>query len=123
MTAPLMLGNDLRNMKNETKEIILNKVAIEINQDPLEQGRRITKNGTTEIWMKHLSTGPVAVLLLNRDKKKELTITLPAKSLGIKEKFSVYDIYQKSLGTFHNAFSSKIKPRSGLFIKVEKVNF
>lgn len=122
MTAPLMLGNDLRNMKNETTEIILNKIAIAINQDPLEQGRRIKQEGSSEIWAKHLSDGSVAVLLLNRDTNKASNISLSAKDMGMVTKIAVYDIYKKvSLGTYDDAFSALIKPHSGLFIKINPI--
>lgn len=42
LPAPLLMSNDLRNMDKESKEILLNKVAISINQDHLGlPGKRI----------------------------------------------------------------------------------
>jgi alpha-galactosidase len=123
MTAPLMLSNDLRNMSDQLKEIILNKEAIAVDQDPLEQGKRIVKNGVAEVWAKHLSDNSMAVLLLNRDKNRDTTISVPVKELGIRSKFSIYDIYQKkSLGIFDASLSAVIKLQSGLFIKITSEN-
>jgi alpha-galactosidase len=41
MSAPLMLGNDPRAMKPAEKQLLLNREAIAINQDPTGQGRRV----------------------------------------------------------------------------------
>ena len=67
MAAPLIAGNDLSNMDEATKRILLNREVIAINQDPLGvQGRRVSKDGDKEVWVKPLSGGGRAVLLLNR---------------------------------------------------------
>ena len=67
MSSPLMLGNDPRAMTQDEKDIILNKDAIAINQDPTEQGRRIKTDGDVEVWAKKLRGNRLAVLLLNRN--------------------------------------------------------
>ena len=42
LAAPLIMSNDLRNIKPESKEILLNKLAISVNQDSLGvQGRKL----------------------------------------------------------------------------------
>ena len=51
LAAPLMSGNDLRNMDKETIEILTNKEVIAINQDKKgEQARRFMDMGEKEIW-------------------------------------------------------------------------
>jgi alpha-galactosidase len=66
-SAPLLAGNDISNMTADTKEILLNKEVIAIDQDPLgRQGRRVKKTGDQEIWSKQLEDGSRAVVLLNR---------------------------------------------------------
>jgi alpha-galactosidase len=66
-SAPLLAGNDVVNMTADTKEILLNKDVIAIDQDPLgQQGRRVKKTGDLEIWSKQLHDGSRAVALLNR---------------------------------------------------------
>ena len=86
MSSPLMLGNDPRNMSPEEKAILTNKMAISIDQDPTEQGRRIKTEGTTEIWAKNLAAGKKAVLLLNWDKEKSQDITVNLQDLGFSKK-------------------------------------
>ena len=45
MAAPLIMSNDLRTIKQEFKDILLNRAVIKINQDPLGiQGRRVLRN-------------------------------------------------------------------------------
>jgi alpha-galactosidase len=66
-SAPLLVGTDVVNMSKETKEILLNKDVIAIDQDPLgQQGRRVKKDGDLEVWSKQLADGGRAVVLLNR---------------------------------------------------------
>ena len=44
MAAPLYMSNDLRNIKPESRDLLLNKRVIAINQDPLGiQGQRLYK--------------------------------------------------------------------------------
>lgn len=43
LAAPLIMSNDLRSIRPEMKEILLNKNVIAIDQDPLGiQGRRLS---------------------------------------------------------------------------------
>jgi alpha-galactosidase len=66
-SAPLLAGNDISNMTADTKEILLNKEVIAIDQDALgRQGRRVKKTGDLEVWSKQLQDGGRAVALLNR---------------------------------------------------------
>ena len=45
MAAPLIMSTDLRTIKQEFKDILLNKDIIKINQDPLGiQGLRVMHN-------------------------------------------------------------------------------
>ncbi len=73
--APLIMGNDLRKVPSRSKNILLNKDAIAINQDGLGQmGLRLTKaaNESTQIWARNLENGDVAVALYNKDIAKEI---------------------------------------------------
>jgi alpha-galactosidase len=67
LAAPLMSGNDIRSMSDETHDILTNKEVIAVDQDPLgRQGRRVKRTGSTEVWAKEMSDGSRAVALLNR---------------------------------------------------------
>ena len=44
LAAPLIMSNDLRNIRPESKALLLNRAAISVNQDSLGiQGRRVNK--------------------------------------------------------------------------------
>src|SRR5882672_2319945 len=67
LAAPLIAGNDLRDMRPEIHDILTNKEVIAVNQDPLgSEGRRVAKDGDREIWAKQLQDGSRAVILFNR---------------------------------------------------------
>lgn len=64
--APLIAGNDLRSMNAETKEILTNREVLAVDQDRLgKAGRRIKKEGSTEVWARELEGGKWAVALFN----------------------------------------------------------
>jgi len=67
LAAPLMAGNDLRSMREETAEILTNKEVIAVNQDPLgNQAIRFLDMGDHEIWVKLLEDKEVAICFMNR---------------------------------------------------------
>ena len=66
MTSPLILGNDLRNMSEATKAIIMNKEMIAINQDAMGlQGLHYLDINGLQFWFKPLSNGDWAFAILN----------------------------------------------------------
>ena len=67
LAAPLLAGNDLRNMSASILAILTNREVIAIDQDKDgKQGHRVSKSGEQEIWVKPLSGGAQAVALFNR---------------------------------------------------------
>ena len=67
MAAPLILGNDITNMTQETRDIILNRDVIAIDQDTLGvQGLRLKDEGGLQYWFKPLADGDWAFCLFNR---------------------------------------------------------
>lgn len=67
LAAPLLAGNDLRNMSPNIREILTNREVIAVNQDKDgKQGRRISKSGEQEVWARPLAGGAQAVGLFNR---------------------------------------------------------
>jgi alpha-galactosidase len=67
LAAPLIAGNDLRDMSKSIHDILTNREVIAIDQDKLgKQGRRASKSGDQEIWVRELAGGRHAVALFNR---------------------------------------------------------
>ncbi len=84
LAAPLIAGNDLRNMTPEIREILTNPEVITIGQNPMGlQGFRFLDMGDREIWIKFLGKGEAAVCFLNRS-------DLPWREQYYWQKFNVY---------------------------------
>lgn len=68
MKAPLLIGCDITKMTTDTKNIVMNKEVIAINQDSLGvQGRKVCVQSVgEEIWAGPISGGQTVVALVNR---------------------------------------------------------
>jgi alpha-galactosidase len=67
LAAPLLAGNDLRSMTPAILEILTNREVLAVNQDKDgKQGRRVSKSGDQEIWVRPLAAGADAIALFNR---------------------------------------------------------
>ena len=88
MAAPLILGNDLTNMSEETLAIITNCDVIAIDQDPLGiQGLRLMKKGDLQYWFKPLQDGAWAFCLLNAG-PEDAAVELDWEKLEFKDDIS-----------------------------------
>jgi alpha-galactosidase len=96
LAAPLMAGNDLRNMSDETISILTNPDLIAINQDVLGiQGKRINEKDGIEVWSKPLIDGTIAIALFNRDnRQKQISFDFNELNLN-KTPEMVYDVWLK----------------------------
>jgi alpha-galactosidase len=121
LAAPLIAGNDLKNMSPEIKEILTNKEVIAVNQDPLGmQGRRVRKNGDAEVWAKQLKDGSRAVALLNRG-PADADISVSWEDLGYPAHLSanVRDLWaKKDLGKSSAAFSAKVSSHGVVVVRI-----
>lgn len=95
LAAPLLAGNDLERMTPETREILLNKEVLAIDQDPAgHQADRLHAQGPIEVWGKTLADGSHAVGLFNRE-DVPLTLSLSMAQLGMPQgAHSVRDLWQ-----------------------------
>jgi alpha-galactosidase len=120
MASPLLCGNDIRNMNQATKEILLNREIIAVNQDPLgKQAKRIRNNGDTEIFVKPMADGSWAVGLLNRNDTENQKIRVSWKEIGIEGKRKVLDLWaHQNLGIFSEYFEINVKPHQCFVIQL-----
>jgi alpha-galactosidase len=122
LAAPLMAGNDLRELSPETKEILLNKEVITVDQDPLGiQGRKVADAGPTQVWMKPLSGAARAVILFNRGSAvSPISVTWEQIGLAPGAEAQVRDLWaKKDLGTFKARFTATVKPHDVAMIRVQ----
>lgn len=120
MAAPLILGNDLTTMSDETLNIILNKEAIAIDQDPLGvQGLRLKTENNIEYWLKPLQNGDWAVMLLNRG-KEDAQVVLDWNSLKYYDNLSgrTFDPTNCVAKNIWNAKSGALKTKKPLKLNI-----
>lgn len=67
IAAPLIAGNDIRNISEDVKEVLMNKDVIDIDQDVLGvQGFKYSSNDSVNVWFKPLANEDWAMCILNR---------------------------------------------------------
>lgn len=76
MCAPLILGNDLRNISDDVLKIVKNPDLIAINQDALGVPAKRVVKGTVDVLVKPLADGSVAVCAFNKGGKKKYNLNL-----------------------------------------------
>ena len=116
--SPLIMGNDLRKVSNESRAILLNKRAIAVSQDSMgKMGRRhpsCSSQSPTQLWSRPLAGGDVAVGLYNKNNASSADIAVAFKDLGLSGNVSVFDIWaSKDLGTFSSAVTAEGVPLHG----------
>lgn len=110
MNSPLLAGNDLENMSQQTLDILTNKELIALNQDALAyQARKIEDLGDIEIWAKplvHTMSGNVAVALLNRSEATaKISIDVEKLGLNASKGYTMRDLWNKK--NYSNSFDLK----------------
>ena len=93
LAAPLLAGNDLRQMSPETLAILTNREVIAVDQDKLgKQGSQAWKSGDQEIWTRQLSGGDLAVAFFNRS-KDEARMAVKWADIGAQGKRKARDLW------------------------------
>ena len=121
MAAPLIAGNDLRDMDDATREILTNTEVIEVNQDPLGiQGTPISESITLEVWAKRLTgENTHAVVLFNRT-EAEADITVTWDSLGLStDSALVRDLWDHAdVGAVADEYTATVPSHGVVMVKV-----
>jgi alpha-galactosidase len=120
-SAPLLAGNDISNMTPETKEILLNKEVIAIDQDSLgQQGRRVKKTGDLEVWSKQLQDGGRAIALLNRG-TAAAQISVAWTDVGYPDAISasVKDLWTEKEATVKGGYSAEVPSHGVVLVRVK----
>jgi alpha-galactosidase len=121
LAAPLIAGNDLRDMRPEIHDILTNKEVIAVDQDSLgREGERVWKNGDLEVWAKQLRDGSRAVILLNRGSvEAEISANWEDLCYPSRVSASVRDLWQhKDLGKFTGKFSAPVTSHGVVMVTV-----
>lgn len=129
MKAPLLLGNDLTNMKQETLDILRNKNIIAINQDPLGvQGYRVwqSSNKEIEVWAGPLSGHQeYVVVLFNRASQQPTNITAYWKDipgLDVNTNMELHDLWCPRTTTATGSITSLVEPHDSVAFRMKPVS-
>jgi alpha-galactosidase len=121
LASPLLIGCDMTQLDDFTRNLLTNDEVIAVNQDPLGyQASRvfIDAEHETEIWSKDLEDGTKAVGLFNRG---EMANTLTAKwsDLKLQGKQPIRDLWrQKDIGDSDDHFSIEVPRHGAVLIKI-----
>ncbi len=116
VAAPLLAGNDVRNMTSATKSILLNKEVIAIDQDSLGKQASPRKNGDLETWIKPLADGGAAVGVVNRG-STAMQATVNAGDLQLGGKVNeARDLWGHKDVKFKNGTYSAMVPSHGVLL-------
>ena len=123
LSSPLVLGNDLANMSEQTKSILTNPEVIAVNQDTTGlQARRIWDNGSgLQVWAKNLNeklSNERAVVLFNR-RDTAASISVKWKDLNLEGPATVRDLWERrDLGIMDSMFTAEIPSHGVVMLKV-----
>jgi alpha-galactosidase len=113
VASPLLAGNDIRSMTDETKSILMNKEVIAIDQDALGKQASPEKHGDLEIWVKPLANGDVAVGVVNLG-SAQTQATISTADLHLTGKVrKARDLWNHSKVKFMNGNYSATVPSHG----------
>jgi alpha-galactosidase len=129
LAAPLIAGNDLRHMTEETKSILTNKGVIAVDQDSLGiQGLRYAVQDSLETWVKPLEHGKWAVCFLNQASGPEkvdfkwkdhvISDSLSGRVLDAqKARYEIRDLWKdKNMGTTGRALKVTVPSHDVLMV-------
>ncbi len=118
--APLLAGNDIRSMTPATKETLLNREVIEIDQDALGKQATPRKQGTLETWVKPLADGSVAIAVVNLG-SAEADVIVNSTDLGLEKRVvSARDLWaHKNVLFLDGVYTQKVASHDVLMLRVQ----
>ena len=133
LAAPLMAGNDVRVMSQETRQIFTNEEVIAVDQDPLGMPAfpAVSESGL-ETWAKPLIDGNWAICVLNRSdssrpfradwKNTVVDDALTSRRLDAERmSYRVRDLWaNKEIGTTEAPLIAVIPPHDVLMLRLDK---
>jgi alpha-galactosidase len=119
LAAPLIAGNDLRSMTDETKSILENREVIAIDQDSnYKPVVSVSSNNGLEVLMRPLSDGSVVVGLFNRT-EAPVQMSFPRSSLPASfagKKLELHDLWQHVPATMTGDNFTSTVPTHGVVL-------
>src|SRR5581483_404854 len=120
LCAPLLLANDMSQMDDFTKNLLMNDEVIAVSQDSLgDQAVQVASDGESKVYAKDMEDGSKAVGLFNTTSNGPVTVTVHWADLKISGEQNVRDLWrQKDLGKFTDSYSLQVAPHSAELVKI-----
>lgn len=119
LAAPLLAGNDLRDVSPGILEILTNKEVIAVDQDKLgKQGMRVSKDGDLEVWARPLADGSHAVCMFNRG-GAGAKVTARWSDIGVSGSHKVRDLWAHAdRGKFSDEYAAEVPSHGVVMVRV-----
>jgi alpha-galactosidase len=122
MASPLLIGTDLRTVKPEALQILLNKDVIAIDQDPLGvQGKQVRDADGIHVIVKPLKDGGRAVAVFNEaDAAKDISVA--ATELGLKAggSHTIRDLWAHTDAKGDGSIKLKLEPHATVMYRISQ---
>lgn len=111
----------MEQLDDATLSLLSNEEVIAVNQDALGKAASLhTTLDTTELWVKQLEDGSLALGLLNVS-NETIQTKFPFSALQLKGKYKVRDLWKKEdLGVFENEFAASIPAHGIVLLQIFK---
>lgn len=120
MSAPLVIGGDIRTLDPFTLSLLENPEVIAVDQDALgKQAVPVARDGDLEVWAKDMEDGSKAIGFFNLG-SHAATVTVHWSDLGIHGKQAVRDLWrEKNLGVYDGSFHASVGPHGAAMFSVK----
>ena len=122
MASPLLIGTDLRTVKPEALQILLNKDVIAIDQDPLGvQGKQVRDADGIHVIVKPLKDGGRAVAVFNEAEAAKDVAVAPAE-IGLKAggSHTVRDLWAHTDARGDGSIKVKLEPHATVMYRISQ---
>jgi alpha-galactosidase len=120
MSAPLLIGSDIRGASAATLNILRNTDLIAVDQDPLgQQATIVSASNGLVVYRKPLSTGDFAVALLN-ETTATATVTTTTAAIGMSGSASLKDLWSKQTRTTTGTISASVPAHGTVVYRVTR---
>ncbi len=123
MNSPLIIGCNLKGVRQSTLDIVKNKEVIAVNQDALGlQAELVARTGNCMVFAKPIEVahGNIRAVALFNTGDSEQLIRVSFKDLQLNENAIVRDLWnQKNVGSFNGYYETKVPAHGTAMLRIE----
>jgi alpha-galactosidase len=121
LAAPLLAGNDVRNMSDATLAMLTNAEVIAVDQDRAARPvKRMVQGDNTEVWTRPLEDGSVAVGLFNRD-AQDKAVRVTWSAVGLTGSLKARDLWKhQDVSLSGDTYTATVAKHGVIMLRVQK---